>query len=55
MTSEGSRKIQSLVLEIFVPSELDSKQYQVLKRSTQKYPVNINLENLIGINLTRHR
>ncbi len=44
MTLEGPRKIKSLFLEIYMPSELDSQKYKALKRIAQECPVKINLE-----------
>ena len=32
MTSEGPRKIKTLILEIFMPSELDSEKYKILQK-----------------------
>ena len=54
MTLEGPRKIKSLILEIFMPSDLDSKKYKVLKRIAQECPVKINLEECIDISLNWH-
>ena len=54
MTTEGPRKIKSLVLEIFMPSDLGSQKYKVLQRSAQHCPVKINLEESINIELNWH-
>tara|TARA_Y100001968_G_scaffold268068_1_gene258275 strand:+ start:1424 stop:1804 length:381 start_codon:yes stop_codon:yes gene_type:complete len=51
MTSEGPRKIKSLLLEIFMPSELDPQKYKVLQRIAQECPVMINLEDSLEIEL----
>ena len=55
MTSKGPRKIKSLVLEIFMPSEIDPEKYQVFKRIAQDCPVKINLEESIDIKLNWHQ
>ena len=49
MTSKGPRKIKSLSLYIFMPSELDSKKYKILKRTAEDCPVKLNLEDSIDI------
>ena len=51
MTSEGPRKIKSLVLEIFMPSNLDSQKYKILQRKVEDCPVKLNLEDSINIDL----
>jgi len=55
MTSEGPRKIKSLVLEIFMPSKLDLEKYKVLKRAAQECPVKINLEECVDIKMNWHQ
>ena len=54
MTSEGPREIKTLVLEIFMPSDLDSKKYKILKRTAKDCPVMLNLEGSIDIKLNWH-
>ncbi len=51
MTSEGPRKIKSLILEIYMPSELDSQKYKVLQRIAEVCPVKLNLEESVDIEL----
>ena len=51
MTSEGPRKIKTLVLEIFMPSDLDSKKYKILQKTADDCPVKLNLECSIDIKL----
>ena len=55
MTTEGARKIKTLVLEIFMPSEIDSQKYKILKETAQDCPVKINLEASIDIKLNWHK
>ena len=55
MTSKGPRKIKSLSLDIFMPSELDSKRYKILKRTAEECPVKLNLENSMDIKLSWHQ
>ena len=55
MTSEGPRKIKSLVLEIFMPFELDYQKYKVLKMKAEECPVKLNLEHSIEISLNWHQ
>ena len=54
MTSEGPRKIKSLGLEIFMPSELDSQKYISLKRAAEECPVKLSLEASVDIKLNWH-
>ena len=49
MTLEGPRKIKSLILEIVMPSELDSYKYKVLQNIAEECPVKLNLENSVDI------
>ncbi len=51
MTSEGARKIKTLVLEIFMPSDLDSQKYNILQNTAEDCPVKLNLECSIDIKL----
>ena len=51
MTSKGPRKIKSLALDIFMPSELDSEKYKILHRSAEDCPVKLNLEGSVEIKL----
>ena len=55
MSSKGPRKIKSLSLDIFMPSELDSKRYKILKRTAEECPVKLNLENSMDIKLSWHQ
>ena len=49
MTSDGPRKIKTLVLEIFMPAELDSQMYKILQRIANDCPVKLNLEGSVDI------
>ena len=55
MTSVGPRKVKSLVLEIFMPPDLDSEKYKHLQRTAQDCPVKINLESSVDIKLNWHQ
>jgi len=55
MTSEGPRQIKTLVLEIFMPSELDYKKYKILQRTAEDCPVKLNLEDSVDIKLNWHK
>ena len=55
MTSDGPRKIKNLILEIFMPSELDSHKYKILKRVAEDCPVKLNLESSVDIKLNWHQ
>ena len=54
MTSEGPRQIKTLVLEIFMPSELDCQKYKILQRTAEDCPVKLNLEDSVDIKLNWH-
>ena len=54
MTSEGPRKIKTLVLEIFMPFKLDSMEYKILKSSAENCPVKLNLEACLEIKKNWH-
>ena len=51
MTSEGPRKIKTLVLENFMPPELDYQKYQILQRIAEECPLKLNLDASIDIKL----
>ena len=55
MTSEGPRKIKTLILEIFMPSELDYEKYKILQRTALDCPVKLNLEESVEIKLNWHQ
>ena len=55
MTSKGSRKIKSLFVEIFMPSNLNSHQYSVLQSISEECPVKLNLEDSIEIKINWER
>jgi len=55
MTSEGPRQIKTLVLEIFMPSELDYQKYKILQRTAEDCPVKLNLEDSVDIKLNWHK
>ncbi len=54
MTSDGPRKIKTLVLEIFMPSDLDYQKYKILQNIAEDCPVKLNLECSIDIKLKWH-
>ena len=54
MTTNGPRKIKSLILEIFMPHELDADKFKVFQKVSQECPVKINLEESIDIRLNWH-
>ena len=49
MNSKDPMKIKSLVLEIFMPYQLDSYRFKVLQSINEEYPVKLNLEDSIDI------
>ncbi len=51
MTTHGPRKIESLSLQIEMPSDLDSDQLKVLRKATNDCPVLRNLNDSIRINV----
>ena len=55
MTTEGPRKIKTLELEIFMPSELDTEKYKILQRIAEDCPVKLNLERSVDIELNWHQ
>ena len=55
MTSEGPRQIKTLVLEIFMPFELDYQKYKILQRTAEDCPVKLNLEASVDIKLNWHQ
>ena len=55
MALEGPRKIKSLILEIFMPYELDVHRFNILKSTAEDCPVKLNLEDSIDIKLNWHK
>ncbi len=55
MTSKGPRKIKSIVLEIFMPQDLDYERLKVLQNIALECPVKLNLEESIDIDLNWHQ
>ena len=55
MTTVGPRKIKTLVLEIFMPTELDNEKYKILQRIAEDCPVKLNLECSVDIKLNWHQ
>ena len=51
MTSKAPRKIESLLLEIFIPYKLDHSKFEVLKSAADECLVKINPEYSINIEL----
>ena len=51
MTTEGPRKIKTLILDIFIPSEIDAEKLRVLQSTAEKCPVKLNLEDSVDIQL----
>ena len=54
MTSKGPRKIKTLALEIFMPSDLDSQKYKIFQKVAEECPVKLNLESSVDILLNWH-
>ena len=55
MTVDGPRKIKTLVLEIYMPSNIDSQKYKILQRTADVCPVKLNLESSVDIKLNWHQ
>ena len=55
MTSKVPRRVKTLYLEIFMPSELASQKYRILRKAAEKCPVKLNLESSIDIKLNWHQ
>ena len=55
MTSDGPRKIKSIYLDIFMPSDLDSHKFKVLQVIADECPVKLNLEESVEIKLNWHQ
>ena len=55
MTIDGPRKIKTLTLEIYMPSEIDSKKYKILQRIAENSTVKLKLEASGGIKLNWHQ
>ena len=55
MTLEGPSKIKSLILEIFIPSDIDSHRFKVLQNIAEECPVKLNLEDSGDIELNWHQ
>ena len=55
MTTEGPRKIKTLLVEIYMPSEIDSQKYKILQRRAEDCPVKLNLECSVEIKLNWHQ
>ena len=47
--SEGPRQIKSLVLEIYMPFDLDYEKHEILKKVAKDCPVKLSLEKSIDI------
>ena len=54
MTSKGPRKVKSLDLEIFMPSDIDHQKLKVLQTTAEECPVKLNLEDSVHIELNWH-
>ena len=55
MTLEGPRKIKSLILEIFMRSDMNSHRFKVLQNIAEECPVKLNLEDSAVIELNWHQ
>ena len=55
VTTEGPRKIKTLVLEIYMPYEVDSHKYKILQKIAETCPVKLNLECSVDIKLNWHK
>ena len=51
MTSEGPRKVESIILEVFMLSELDAHKTKALQSTAEECPIKLNLEESIAIDL----
>tara|TARA_Y100001968_G_C18925924_1_gene511999 strand:+ start:360 stop:536 length:177 start_codon:yes stop_codon:yes gene_type:complete len=51
MTAEGPRKIRKLILEIFMPIDLEANKYKIPQRSAELIPVKHNLEDCVEIKM----
>ncbi len=51
MKADGPRKIESLLLQIVMPNDLEPHQLKVLQRATKDCPVLRNLNNTLKINV----
>ena len=54
MNTKGPRKIKTLVLEIYMPSEIDCQKYKIFQRIAEECPVKLNLEESVDIKLNWH-
>ena len=54
MTTDGPRKIKTLLLEIFISSEIDSQKYKILQRTSEDSPVKLSLGCAVNINFNWH-
>ena len=55
MTSETTRKIKNLNLEIFMPHELDKNKYKILLSVSEDCSLKLNLEGCMEINVNWHQ
>ena len=55
MTTEGARKIKTLILKIYMPPKLDSQKYKILQRTAEDCPLKLNLEDSVDIKLNWHQ
>ena len=55
MTREGPRKIKTLILEIYMPSDIDCQKYKILQKTAEDCPVKLNLEGAVDIKLNWHQ
>ncbi len=55
MTSDGPRKIINLILEIFMPCELDSQKSKIHQRFAYDCQFKLNLESSLDIKLNWHQ
>ena len=51
MTLDDPRKIKSIFLEIFMPSDIDSKKMKIFQSIAEECPVKLNLEESMEIEL----
>ena len=51
----GNQKIKILVLEIYLPSEIDYQKYKLFHRTAEDCPIKLNLEISLDIKLNWHQ
>ena len=55
MITEGPRKIEILVLEIYLPFEIEFQKYKIFHITAEDCPVKINVEISLDTKLNWHQ